>query len=41
MFKITNFITPLRVDEESELEGLDISQHDETIEIDPIMESAI
>lgn len=41
MFKITNFITPLRVDEESELEGLDISQHDETIEIDPIMEPAI
>lgn len=32
LFKLTNIITPLRVDEESELEGLDISQHDETIE---------
>lgn len=34
LFKVTNLITPLRVDEEAELEGLDISQHDETIEID-------
>jgi Amt family ammonium transporter len=34
VFKITSFITALRVDEESELEGLDISQHDETIDIE-------
>lgn len=34
LFKVTNVITPLRVDEEAELEGLDISQHDETIEVD-------
>lgn len=41
IFKVTNLITPLRVDEESELEGLDISQHDETISIDGIMEPSI
>ena len=34
IFKLTALITPLRVDEESELEGLDISQHDETIDVD-------
>jgi Amt family ammonium transporter len=34
IYKITDFITPLRVDEKSEEEGLDISQHDETIIID-------
>ncbi len=31
LFKLTNLITPLRVDEASELEGLDLSQHDETL----------
>ena len=41
LFKLTNIITPLRVDEESELEGLDISQHDETIDIDGIVEPAL
>lgn len=29
LYKITNYIIPLRVSEESELVGLDISQHDE------------
>jgi ammonium transporter, Amt family len=33
LFKVTSIITTLRVDEEEELEGLDISQHDETIDI--------
>lgn len=41
LFKVTNIITPLRVDEESELEGLDISQHDETIIIDSAVEPAL
>ncbi len=35
MFKLTALITPLRVDEEAEAEGLDISQHDETIIFEP------
>ncbi len=30
LYKITDLITPLRVDEASEKEGLDISQHDES-----------
>lgn len=34
IYKITDLITPLRVDEKAEEEGLDISQHDETIMID-------
>jgi ammonium transporter, Amt family len=38
MFKITAMITPLRVDEEEEEEGLDISQHDETIDSEMILE---
>ena len=29
LYKITNFIIPLRVSEESEIIGLDLSQHDE------------
>jgi ammonium transporter, Amt family len=33
-FKITDMIIPLRVTEEDELSGLDLSQHDETIEIE-------
>jgi ammonium transporter, Amt family len=41
MFKLTSIITTLRVDEEEELEGLDISQHDETIEIHPLIEPAL
>ena len=28
--KITSFITPLRVDEQSENEGLDLTEHNET-----------
>lgn len=41
LFKLTAVITPLRVDEEEELEGLDISQHDETIAIDEaVLETA-
>ena len=31
LLKLTALITPLRVDDEAEAEGLDISQHDETI----------
>jgi ammonium transporter, Amt family len=38
MFKITAMITPLRVDEEEEEEGLDISQHDETIDTEMVLE---
>jgi ammonium transporter, Amt family len=38
MFKLTAIVTPLRVDEEEELEGLDISQHDETIDSEMILE---
>jgi ammonium transporter, Amt family len=38
MYKITAMITPLRVDEEEEMEGLDISQHDETIDSEMILE---
>jgi ammonium transporter, Amt family len=38
MYKLTALITPLRVDEEEELEGLDISQHDETIDSELILE---
>jgi ammonium transporter, Amt family len=38
IFKLTSIITELRVDEESELEGLDISQHDETIDSTPVLE---
>jgi ammonium transporter, Amt family len=37
LFKLTGFITPLRVAEEAELEGLDISQHDETIVTEPVV----
>ncbi|MNY27890.1 Ammonium transporter NrgA [compost metagenome] len=32
LFKVTNFIIPLRVSEESEHIGLDLSQHDETLD---------
>lgn len=35
LFKLTAMITPLRVDEGEEAEGLDISQHDETIIFEP------
>jgi ammonium transporter, Amt family len=38
LFKLTALITPLRVDEEAEAEGLDISQHDETIILEPVFE---
>lgn len=38
MFKITSLITPLRVDEGEEAEGLDMSQHDETIILDAAYE---
>jgi ammonium transporter, Amt family len=38
MFKLTAIVTPLRVDEEEELEGLDISQHDETIDSEMVLE---
>ena len=38
MFKLTALITPLRVDEEEEEAGLDISQHDETIIIESVFE---
>jgi ammonium transporter, Amt family len=38
LFKLTDLITPLRVDEGEEIEGLDISQHDETIRIAPAIE---
>lgn len=31
LYKLTNWITPIRVDESQEEEGLDISQHDESI----------
>jgi len=31
LFKITNRIIPMRVSEESEIMGLDLSQHDETL----------
>ena len=31
LYKITDFIIPLRVSEESENIGLDLSQHDESI----------
>jgi Amt family ammonium transporter len=31
VYKITNLITPLRVSEDQEEEGLDISQHEETV----------
>jgi ammonium transporter, Amt family len=34
LFKLTDLITPLRVDEGEEIEGLDISQHNETILLD-------
>ncbi len=37
LFKLTALITPLRVDEEAEAEGLDISQHDETIILEGVM----
>ena len=30
LYKLTDIITPMRVDESSETEGLDISQHDES-----------
>ncbi len=32
LFRVTNFFIPLRVSEESENTGLDLSQHDETID---------
>jgi ammonium transporter, Amt family len=38
MYKLTAIVTPLRVDEEEELEGLDISQHDETIDSEMVLE---
>ena len=38
LFKLTALITPLRVDEEEEAEGLDISQHDETIILEGVMQ---
>ena len=38
MFKLTALITPLRVDEEEEEAGLDISQHDETIILEAVFE---
>jgi ammonium transporter, Amt family len=38
LFKLTALITPLRVEEDEELEGLDISQHDETIILEPVFE---
>ena len=31
VYKLTNLITPLRVSEDQEEEGLDISQHEETV----------
>lgn len=31
LFKITNYIIPMRVSEEAEVMGLDLSQHDETL----------
>jgi Amt family ammonium transporter len=31
LFKITNRIIPMRVSEEAEIMGLDLSQHDETL----------
>jgi Amt family ammonium transporter len=31
VYKVTNLITPLRVSEDQEEEGLDISQHEETV----------
>ena len=39
LFKVTNLIIPMRVSEESEHIGLDLSQHDETLE--PKMKSAV
>lgn len=33
LFKITNFIIPLRVSEASEIIGLDLSQHDESLDL--------
>lgn len=30
IYKLTDFITPMRVDESEESQGLDISQHDES-----------
>lgn len=48
LFKVTNFFIPLRVSEESEHIGLDISQHDETLDPhkdailhNPILELAV
>lgn len=38
LFKLTAIITPLRVAEDEELEGLDISQHDETINLELVAE---
>jgi ammonium transporter, Amt family len=40
MYKLTALITPLRVEEDEELEGLDISQHDETIDTEMVLEHA-
>ncbi len=31
LYKLTELITPMRVSEEQEMEGLDLSQHDETV----------
>ncbi len=41
LFKVTNFIIPLRVSEENEHIGLDLSQHDETLDpkLKPITEA--
>lgn len=38
LFKVTNYFIPLRVSEESEKQGLDLSQHDESL--DPHKEAA-
>ena len=38
MYKLTALVTPLRVEEDEELEGLDISQHDETIDSEMVLE---
>ena len=40
LFKLTDLILPLRVSDEQEDEGLDLSQHDETIQ-DPELAPAM
>ncbi len=39
LYKLTNLIIPLRVTEESETIGLDISQHDESLDMSQIHKS--